>query len=142
MNNSFICTHCGEQILTESNVGTKNRNHCPFCLWSLHVDDQVAGDRKSVCKGEMEPIGLTFKKEGIDKYGKIRQGELMLIHRCNKCGKININRIAGDDKQTQILEVFNQSKNNNILRNELKKEEVDLLNLNNEPELKRQLFGR
>jgi molecular chaperone DnaK (HSP70) len=90
----------------------------------------------------MEPIGLTFKKEGIDKYGKIRQGELMLIHRCNKCGKININRIAGDDKQTQILEVFNQSKNNNILRNELKKEEVDLLNLNNEPELKRQLFGR
>lgn len=98
MNTSgFVCTNCGRFVSENPQMGTKNRNHCPYCLYSRHVDD-VVGDRKSSCKGNMAPIALTFKKT---KLGEI--GEIMLIHQCEKCGKISINRIASDDS-TEILE--------------------------------------
>jgi len=104
----FNCLNCGK-LISEEALGTKNRNHCPSCLYSLHVDIE-AGDRKCECQGLMEPIGLTFKKEGIDKYGKERQGEIMLIHRCVKCNHISINRIAGDDDSEMILEIFDKGR--------------------------------
>lgn len=53
----------------------------------------------------MEPVGLTFKAEGIDKYGKKRQGEIMLIFKCLMCGKVSNNRIAGDDNPEMILAI-------------------------------------
>ena len=57
----------------------------------------------------MKPIGLTFKQEGTDKYDRSRQGELMIIHECLGCGKISINRIAGDDSPEAILRIFEES---------------------------------
>lgn len=54
----------------------------------------------------MEPIGLTLKEEGFDKYGNKKQGEVMVIHRCLECGKISINRIAADDDNEKILELL------------------------------------
>ncbi len=101
---SFICLNCGQRVSIKA-VGTKNRNHCPNCLWSLHVDDKMPGDRKSNCRGLMKPIGLTFKNEGLDKYGHARTGEIMIIHQCVLCGKILNNRIAGDDNPKKILEI-------------------------------------
>jgi hypothetical protein len=53
----------------------------------------------------MQPIGLTIKRSQ-DKYGKTRLGELMLIHRCNECGKLSINRIAADDLAERLEEIF------------------------------------
>ncbi len=82
---SFICSHCNLKISLQA-PGTKNRNHCPFCLYSLHVDDQV-GDRKAKCKGDMKPIGKVFKPDG----------EEVIVHECVKCGFQRKNRIAGDD---------------------------------------------
>lgn len=137
----FICSHCGKDIPVDFGIGTKNRNHCPKCLYSLHVDDKVSGDRNANCSGEMAPIGISFKKEGADKYGKEKQGEIMLIHKCIKCNKISINRIAGDDDPDQILKVYNESKENIDLSNELKKESITLLDNEAEPEIKRQLLG-
>ena len=32
---AFTCVHCGAEVLP---MGKSSRNHCPFCLWSLHVD--------------------------------------------------------------------------------------------------------
>jgi len=69
----------------------------------MHVDDRP-GDRLSQCHGTMIPVGLTFKKEGNEKVG-----ELMLIHVCEKCGKISINRLAGDDDVEKIQEIFEDS---------------------------------
>lgn len=66
--------------------GTKNRNHCPFCLYSLHVDIKT-GDRVAQCKGLMKPIAKTLKKDG----------EEVIVHKCLKCGQLRKNRIAGDD---------------------------------------------
>ncbi len=128
---NFICVNCGKEVLLEA-LGTQHRNHCPFCFYSLHVDLEVSGDRKSECKGKMKPIGLTFKQEGVDKYGKERQGEIMIIHQCEKCNHISINRIAGDDDSEGILELFDKGKeledipNIHVLKTDEEKEKVKI----------------
>jgi len=123
-------------------MGTEHRNHCPFCLWSEHVDEKVSGDRKSTCGSSMPPVGLTFKQEGFDKYGQEKRGELMLVHKCSRCGKISINRIAGDDFSDEILEVFSKSKGDEGLREELKLQNISLLGPQDEKEIKAQLWGK
>ncbi len=84
-----------------------NRNHCPRCLWSRHMDMNTPGDRRSECLSRMEPIGLTIKQVN-KRYGD-NQGELMLIHLCTGCGKISINRIAGDDGTEALFDVYKAS---------------------------------
>ena len=81
----FICKNCNKKVFLNA-PGTKNRNHCPYCLYSLHVDVE-SGDRKSPCNGKMRPIGKFCKDDG----------EEMLVHECEKCGFVRWNRIAGDD---------------------------------------------
>ena len=89
----FICQNCEKKV---SNLawGTKNRNHCPFCLHSLHVDN-IVGDRLSKCGGLMKPIGKTLKKDG----------EELLVHQCIKWGEIRKNRVAGDDSLVAVAEL-------------------------------------
>ena len=61
-NNEFKCTNCGVMVSLNREVsGVNNRNHCPYCLWSRHLDQRKAGDRLSTCRGRMEPLGLTVK---------------------------------------------------------------------------------
>ena len=101
----FRCVHCGAFVTRESFLsGVVNRNHCPHCLWSKHVDWQRAGDRMSACKGRMYPVGLTLKRER-NKY-TADSGELMLIHFCKECGQVSANRIAADDSTEELLLVF------------------------------------
>jgi hypothetical protein len=105
----FRCAYCRTHITTDPLIaGVKNRNHCPYCLSSKHVDQNKAGDRLSACRAEMKPIGLTLKKIR-KKYGPQNQGELMLIHQCTGCDKISINRIAADDDADKILAVLEES---------------------------------
>lgn len=141
MNSNFKCENCGKEVSAEA-IGTKNRNHCPFCLYSKHVDLDVSGDRKATCHGLMEPVGLTFKEEGQDKYGHKKRGELMLIHLCKKCGDISINRIAGDDDEKTLLENFNNSLRNSAeLNDKIKKQNLIISGKNDEKEIRTQLFG-
>lgn len=78
--NSFICENCGKTV---EPLGYSSRNHCPFCLWSLHLDVNP-GDRASECHGKMEPIRVeTDPKKGY-----------VIIHKCQKCGEIKRNRSA------------------------------------------------
>jgi ribosome biogenesis GTPase len=60
--------------------------------WSCHVDLTI-GDRRSRCKGLMEPISIWV--EG--------NGEWSIIHRCKKCGIIRTNRIAGEDNELALI---------------------------------------
>jgi hypothetical protein len=105
----FTCGHC-HAIVSSAHFlsGVNNRNHCPYCLWSCHLDLYASGDRLSACKGQMLPIGLTMKK-GRNKYAAEARGELMLVHECNECGALSINRIAADDDSSTILAVFQSS---------------------------------
>jgi RNHCP domain-containing protein len=106
----FRCLHCHVLVsAAELLSGVNNRNHCPYCLWSCHLDLFVAGDRLSACKGQMKPIGLTMKKSR-NKYRVDGRGELMLIHQCVECSDISINRIAADDDPDSILCVFEDSR--------------------------------
>ena len=81
----FICAHCGREVQP---LGYTSRNHCPFCLWSLHVDE-FPGDRACECRGELEPIRV----EPDAKKGYI------IIHRCDRCGKTVRNKAALEGSQ-------------------------------------------
>lgn len=89
----FVCRACGEKVPVEA-PGTMQRNHCPRCLCSVHLDESP-GDRASHCGGIMEPIGVWVKKNG----------EWAIIHRCRVCGKLSANRIAGDDSELLLLSI-------------------------------------
>lgn len=106
---AFRCAHCGMLVnCSREYSGVNNRNHCPNCLWSLHVDLYKAGDRKAECRARMRPIGLTLK-HSPKKYSSETTGELMIIHECTACGKISINRIAADDSPGNLLALYESS---------------------------------
>ena len=101
----FVCLNCGHAVPSqEIYSGVKNRNHCPYCLFSRHVDLFQAGDRLCACRAAMRAIGLTLKKER-KKYGSA-MGELMLVHQCVGCQSIAINRIAADDDSQGMLDLL------------------------------------
>lgn len=77
---SFVCVHCGFEV---KGLGYSSRNHCPRCLWSLHVDENP-GDRACECRGAMEPVAVeTDPRKGY-----------VIIHKCTKCGAVKRNRAA------------------------------------------------
>ena len=82
---SFVCAHCGREIHPEG-AGSNHRNHCPYCLYSLHVDEE-RGDRSASCHGEMEPLAIVSREDG----------DWSILHRCTRCGKLNLNRALADD---------------------------------------------
>jgi hypothetical protein len=75
--------------------GGHNRNHCPYCLYSLHVDDRRMGDRASQCGGLMEPIGRFERPDG----------EEVIVHRCLRCGLERHNRVAADDSVAGVRDL-------------------------------------
>jgi len=105
----FRCAHCHALVSSAHLLsGVNNRNHCPYCLWSCHLDLFAAGDRLSACKAPMRPIGLTMKKSR-NKYQREPRGELMLVHECTECRTLSINRIAADDDPETVMAVFRES---------------------------------
>jgi predicted RNA-binding Zn-ribbon protein involved in translation (DUF1610 family) len=81
----FICVHCGAEVHP---LKYTSRNHCPFCLWSRHLDINP-GDRANECGGLMRPI----RSEPDAKRG------FVIIHKCEKCGEIRRNRAALNAKE-------------------------------------------
>lgn len=83
-NVGFACARCGREVAPLANGSV--RNHCPACLWSVHVDVNP-GDRASDCGGPLEPVGA----ERHAKKGWV------IVHRCTRCGAERRNRAALDD---------------------------------------------
>jgi hypothetical protein len=105
----FTCINCRNFVSADAALsGVHNRNHCPYCLASRHLDLFEAGDRLSACKGAMLPVALTWKRS-LKKYARPADGELMLVHHCRDCGGLSINRIAADDDNTLILSLLRGS---------------------------------
>lgn len=86
----FRCRSC-KGLIGPPPSGTRQRNHCPRCLASLHLDERP-GDRAAQCGSLMEPIAIW-----------VRSDEWVLLHRCKGCGVIHANRIAPDDNETLLL---------------------------------------
>ena len=80
----FTCIVCGREVLP---LGYTSRNHCPFCLSSLHVDINP-GDRQNTCGGILRPIrALPDRKRGF-----------IIVHRCERCGAEVRNKAANEAK--------------------------------------------
>lgn len=91
--NSFTCVNCGKEV---SPLGYSSRNHCPFCLCSLHVDVNP-GDRASECKGMLVPKQvIPDSKKGY-----------IIIHKCIKCNAIRRNKSAKDDDTDLLIKLTN-----------------------------------
>lgn len=105
----FTCLHCG--VTVEPLAKGSYRNHCPMCLWSLHVDEKGPGDRKSLCQALMEPVLLDQQPK---KGWRIQ-------HRCIKCEKEIFNKVAPDDALVAFLQSKEKSFNEKCLHEAKKK---------------------
>lgn len=93
INESFTCEHCGASV---PKAASTCRNHCNQCLWSKHVDAELPGDRKSMCKGLMEPIAIIHHPK------KGRQ----ILQECARCGEKKLNKVLPDDNDEQLIKVM------------------------------------
>lgn len=138
----FRCGHCSNPVSSMSMLsGVNNRNHCPYCLWSCHLDLYSAGDRLSACKGQMMPIGLTMKKSR-NKYRLESGGELMLIHECTECRTLSINRIAADDDPESILSVFQNSPRDGLQHHRCRQQGIEMFGKGESKIVYEQLYGQ
>jgi len=88
----FRCRRCRLMVFPPPSGG-RHRNHCPYCLWSRHVDGRVPGDRASDCGSGMEPVG-TFHRPN---------GEQVVLHSCLGCRIDRHCRVAADDDQALLM---------------------------------------
>jgi rubrerythrin len=84
----FTCGHCGQTVR-----GNGYTNHCPYCLWSKHVDINP-GDRQATCHGLMAPVNVE-QKAGI----------FVLVHRCQDCGFVRRNKVDADDDFDTVIAI-------------------------------------
>ncbi|MDD2487430.1 MAG: RNHCP domain-containing protein [Candidatus Gracilibacteria bacterium] len=96
-NEQFKCIFCHSQVLPHPDGSA--RNHCPKCLYSKHLDKNFPGDRLSTCESLMKPVGIDYKKNK----------DYMIKHRCLKCGKEILNKVASDDDFLDFVKKLNKS---------------------------------
>ncbi|HBL83875.1 MAG: hypothetical protein A2Y17_00170 [Clostridiales bacterium GWF2_38_85] len=90
---TFICKNCGATV---PQLGYTSRNHCPKCLYSLHVDVNP-GDRANNCGGLMRPVAvIPHPKKGY-----------IITHKCIVCGFIGKNKAADDDNTDLLIKYTN-----------------------------------
>lgn len=87
---AFTCINCGKEV---SPLGYTTRDHCPHCLYSIHIDI-MPGDRANHCKGILKPIGIEKFK---DTY--------KIVYRCEKCHEEHKNIMATDDNLDEIINI-------------------------------------
>jgi DNA-directed RNA polymerase subunit RPC12/RpoP len=92
LDEEFICLNCGKKV---DKLEYSSRDHCPHCLYSLHVDINP-GDRQNNCKGLLKPIDLEKFK---DTY--------KIIYKCEKCNQLHKNIMAKDDNYEEIIKLTN-----------------------------------
>ena len=90
LDEEFICENCHKKVQP---LEYSSRDHCPYCLYSKHVDINP-GDRANSCKGLLKPIG-------IEKY----RDTFKIIYQCEKCKIIHKNIMAKDDDLSEIIRI-------------------------------------
>lgn len=90
LDEEFICENCKKEV---KKLKYTSRDHCPFCLYSKHVDINP-GDRKNNCKGMLKPIGIEKSKKTFK-----------IIYECIKCHELHKNIVATDDDFNKIINI-------------------------------------
>ena len=88
----FVCFVCGREV---KHLSYTARDHCPYCLCSIHVDCNP-GDRANTCHGVLRPIEVVRGKKDTWK----------IVYKCDKCGEIKRNKAALDDNYDLILQIM------------------------------------
>ena len=96
LDEEFICENCKRKV---NKLNYTSRDHCPFCLYSKHVDVNP-GDRQNNCKGLLIPVD-------IEKF----KSTYKIIYKCKKCNCIHKNIIAMDDDFEQIIKISQKKEN-------------------------------
>jgi len=91
----FTCVNCKKEV---ESLKYTSRNHCPHCLFSLHVDI-MPGDRNNPCKGILEPV---LSEPSAD----LKKGYIITF-KCKKCGKKVRNKAAVDDNTRLLIKLTN-----------------------------------
>jgi len=91
----FICEKCSSKV---SKLLYSARDHCPYCLYSKHLDINP-GDRLNSCKGSLKPIGIEKFKDTFK-----------IIYACEKCHEKHKNKVSDDDNFDEILKLSNIEK--------------------------------
>lgn len=86
----FICENCHKKV---EKLNYTARDHCPYCLYSKHVDISP-GDRKNSCQGLLEPMR-------IEKF----KNTYKIIYKCQKCHLLHKNIMAKDDDYNKIIDL-------------------------------------
>jgi hypothetical protein len=89
----FACLHCGRLV-----HGDGYTNHCPYCLWSRHVDEEHPGDRAAICGAAMEPIAAMTEGNGM-----------VVVQRCTGCGLVWRNKVSRADDREAVLALFGRA---------------------------------
>jgi len=93
INVGFKCKNCGK--INKKALKTC-RDHCVKCLYSLHVDANIPGDRASKCLGLMQPVSIDYNsKKG-----------LIIVYVCTICGQKKVNKTARDDDAQTIAAIM------------------------------------
>lgn len=100
----FVCANCDKTV---EKLSYTSRNHCPYCLHSVHIDNNP-GDRQNECGGILMPVfcRIDAKKGYIIEFV------------CCKCGEKKHNKAAVDDNMELIIELtcrdnkYNQNRKN------------------------------
>ena len=87
---NFLCENCNKNV---NKLGYTARDHCPFCLYSKHVDVNP-GDRQNTCHGLLKPIGTEKFKDTFK-----------VLYKCEKCNEEHKNIMAKDDDMNIIIEL-------------------------------------
>ncbi|MFD3688045.1 RNHCP domain-containing protein [Nocardiopsis sp. NPDC058631] len=90
---TFTCVRCGLAVSALAPGGDR-RDHCPSCLASRHLTDQVRGVR-SDCGGHMLPVSVAV----------LRGGDWMLVHRCTRCGELAGSSVSEDDNHLVLMRI-------------------------------------
>ena len=91
LDEEFVCENCGKDV---KKLNYTSRDHCPYCLYSIHIDNNP-GDRSCSCLGDLKPIGVENHKNGLYK----------IIYKCSKCGVVKKNIQATDDDINEIIKI-------------------------------------
>ena len=92
----FICENCNKKV---EKLNYTSRDHCPYCLFSKHVDI-TPGDRLNSCKGLLKPID-------IEKF----KNNYKIIYVCLRCGEKHKNIAAKDDDFFKIIDIASKKEN-------------------------------
>ena len=87
----FICANCKREVKP---LVYSSRNHCPYCLCSLHLDENP-GDRACDCGGIMRPISAAPDPKK----------DFIITFKCDKCGVVRRNKSAKDDDRKKLIEL-------------------------------------